>query len=147
VPAVAPPNQDLRGRVTRYGPGQMLDGRRATAWRMPGNGRGALITIRLAQRSVVTEVGLINGYAKRVAGGSVDWYPRNRRVAEVRWSFDDGSVVTQRLRMRPTLQTVPVDRERTRTIRLRLLDVTPPAPAPRGRDFTALSEVAVFGRR
>ena len=44
-----------------------------------------------------------------------------------------------------TLQTVPVDRERTRTIRLRLLDVTRPAPTPRGRDFTAISARSVFG--
>ncbi len=142
VPAVAAPNQDLAGRVTSYGPEHLLDGRPGTAWRMPGNGRGELITIRLRKRSVVTEVGLINGYAKVADGGRIDWYPRNRRILEVRWSFDDGSVVDQSLRERPTMQTVPVDSERTRTIRLRLLKVS----APGGRDFTAISEIGVWGR-
>lgn len=142
VPAVAAPNQDLRGRVTTYGPDNLFDGRRSTAWRMPGNGRGELITIRLPRRVVVTEVGMINGYAKVVAAGGVRWYPRNRRVLEVRWSFDDGSVVRQQLRERSRMQTTPVDRERTRTIRLRLLRVS----APGGRDFTAISEIGLWGR-
>jgi hypothetical protein len=145
VPAVAPPNQDLRGRVVRYDPGNLFDGRPATAWRMVGDGTGELLTIRLPRQGVVTEVGIINGYAKIVDDGATDWYRRNRRLTVVTWSFDDGSVVTQRLSMRPELQTVPVDEERTRTIRLRLVRVSPPLPGRRGRNYTAISEIVLRG--
>jgi hypothetical protein len=146
VPAVAPPNQDLGGRVVRYDPRNMFDGVPATAWRMVGDGTGELLTIRLPRQHVVTEVGIINGYAKIVDDGATNWYRRNRRLTVVTWSFDDGSIVTQRLSMRPELQTIPVGEERTRTIRLRLVHVSPPLPGRRGRNYTAISEIAVRGR-
>jgi hypothetical protein len=148
VPDTAPPNQDVRGRPVRYDSDQMFDGDPSTAWRMPGDGTDALLTIRLAEPTQVRRVGLVNGYAKEdvdPGGRTVRWYPRNRRITRVTWSFDDGSIVKQRLRQRPTMQTVRVDREVTRTIRLRLVDVTAPMPGRLGRNYTAISEIRING--
>ena len=67
----------------------MRDGNPTTAWRTAGDGTGAVITITLPEPTVVTRVGLVNGYAKQVAG--VDWYPNNRRILAVTWGFDNGT--------------------------------------------------------
>ena len=48
---------------------------------------------------MVSRVGLVNGYAKQVAG--VDWYPNNRRILAVTWGFDDGTTVEQTFAERP----------------------------------------------
>ncbi len=148
VPATAPPNQDVSGRPVRYDAAQMFDGDSTTAWRMPGDGTGALITIRLAEPTEVRRVGLVNGYAKEAVdsqGRTIRWYLRNRRITRVSWSFDDGSVVNQDLRQRPRMQTIKVGAEVTSTISLRLLDVTAPLPGRLGRNFTAISEIRVKG--
>jgi hypothetical protein len=148
VPATAPPNQDVSGRPVRYDAAQLFDGDPTTAWRMPGDGSGALLTIRLDELTEIREVGLINGYAKQATDGqgrTIRWYLRNRRVTRVSWSFDDGSVVQQDLRERPRMQTLDVGSEVTRTIRLRLLDVTGPMPGRLGRNFTAISEISLVG--
>ena len=148
VPDVAPPNADIGGRPVSYGADHLFDGDPTTTWRMPGDGTGSLIVIRLGEPTDVRRVGLVNGYAKTAvdsAGRTVDWYLRNRRVLAVRWSFDDGSVVDQRLSLRPTMQVVDVGHEVTGTIRLRLVDVSPPKPGPLGRDYTAISEISVLG--
>ncbi|MEZ5092334.1 hypothetical protein [Nocardioides sp.] len=148
VPSSAPAGQDVRGRPVRYTAAQMFDGDRSTAWRMVGDGTDALITIRLARPTEVSKIGLVNGYAKQDVDGrghTVRWYPRNRRITAVTWSFDDGSVVEQDLRQRPDMQMTKVGSEVTRTIRLRLVGVTPPMPGPRGRNYTAISEIRIKG--
>lgn len=148
VPATAPANVDVNGRRVSYTADQMFDGDPTTAWRMPGDGTDALIAIRLDAPTEVSRVGMINGYAKQATDGqgrTIRWYLRNRRITAVSWSFDDGSVVRQTLAARPRMQTVRIDPEVTRTIRLRLLDVTGPMPGRLGRDFTAISEISIRG--
>ena len=148
VPESAPPGQDVNGRPVRYTAAQMFDGDRTTTWRMSGDGTDALITIRLAEPVEVSKVGMINGYAKEDVdrqGRTVRWYPRNRRITAVTWSFDDGSVVEQDLRQRPEMQMTKVGSEVTRTIRLRLVDVTAPMPGRLGRNYTAISEIRIKG--
>jgi hypothetical protein len=148
VPSSAPPGQDVNGSPVSYDAAQMFDGDRTTTWRMSGDGTDALITIRLAEPVEVSKVGLVNGYAKEdvdAQGRTVRWYPRNRRITAVTWSFDDGSVVEQDLRQRPEMQMTKVDGEVTRTIRLRLVDVTAPMPGPLGRNYTAISEIRIKG--
>lgn len=148
VPESAPPGRDVDGRPVRYTAAQMLDGDPTTTWRMSGDGTDALITIRLAEPTEVRRVGLVNGYAKEDVdrqGRTVRWYPRNRRITAVTWSFDDGSVLEQDLRQRPEMQMTKVDGEVTRTIRLRLVDVTAPMPGRLGRNYTAISEIRIKG--
>lgn len=147
VPATAPPNEDVHGNTTTYEAGNMLDGARDTAWRMGGDGSGTVLTFTLPQRSVLTQVGLVNGYAKTSSSGGTtfDWYAGNRRVLAVEWVFDDGTTERQQLTEERALQRVKVEPVVTRTVRLRLLDVTAPGSGPAGRNYTALSEVALLG--
>ncbi|MFN8194959.1 MAG: discoidin domain-containing protein [Nocardioidaceae bacterium] len=148
VPAVARPNQDVNGRPVTYDAANMLDADPQTAWRMPGNGAGAELTIDLGAATTVSEVGLVNGYAKVDRDGTgreVRWYPRNRRILAVEWVFDDGTVIPQSLRETPRPQSVDVPRLTTTTITLRLLRVSPPASGPQGRDYTAISDLTLLG--
>lgn len=145
VPTTAPETTDLDGSLVGYQATQMRDGVPATTWRMPGDGTGSVITITLRRPTVVSRVGLINGYAKQVSG--VDWYPSNRRILAVEWGFDDGSTLAQSLDERPILQRMEVPAVLTSQVTLTLTSVTPPGPGTLGRDYTAISEVAIIGRQ
>ena len=123
----------------------MGDGNPATAWRTAGDATGETITVTLTEPGVVTRVGLINGYAKQVAG--VDWYPNNRRILSVTWGFDDGSTDRADLRRAPDMQRLKVPPVETATVTITINAVTPPGPGSLGRDYTAISEVSVTGRR
>ena len=110
---------------------------------MPGDGTGTTLTFTLAHPATVTWVGLINGYAKTESG--MDWYAGNRRVLEVEWTFDDGTQVKQDLRNTRDLQRISVRPERTGSVKLTLLNVSPPGKGPASRDMTAVSEVRIGG--
>ncbi|MDO9496993.1 MAG: discoidin domain-containing protein, partial [Nocardioides sp.] len=128
VPRTAPPNTDVNGNLVRYEARNMLDGVPTTCWRMPGDGSGSTITVTLAEPTTLSEVGIVNGYAKTSDdGGSIfDWYRGNRRVLAVEWSFDDGTVVSQSLQEVRRLQTVDVGEVTTSTVTLRLVTVSAP---------------------
>jgi hypothetical protein len=114
---------------------------------MPGDGSGEVIEFRLRERTRLTRVGRVNGYAKVVADGQdrVDWYPQNRRITAVEWAFDDGTTVSQDLALESGMQVLRIDAETTRTVRLRIVSVTEPAAGPLGRDYTPISDVALVG--
>ena len=124
----------------------MLDGDTTTAWEMPGSGTGKELTFELPRSTHLSEVGLINGYAKtgEQGGRKVDWYAGNRRVVAVEWLFDDGSSVRQDLGRTRHMQTTHVD-VTTTTVRLRLVKVSAPGKGPAARDMTAVSEVRLAG--
>jgi hypothetical protein len=148
VPATATPSTDFDGNVVRYDARNMLDGVPATTWRMPGDGAGETISLDLAEKTKLTRVGLINGYAKTgttASGGALDWYAGNRRILSVEWVFDDGSKVTQELTETRKLQTVDIDPVTTSSVQLRLVTVSPPGQGLARRDYTALSDVALLG--
>jgi hypothetical protein len=146
APVTRAPGVDTQGNRTSYDAANMVDGDPTTAWEMPGDGAGTELTFRLARSTHLTEVGLVNGYAKTAAagGGKVDWYAGNRRVLSVEWLFDDGTSVPQDLRQTRTMQSTSVD-VTTRTVRLRLVHVSKPGKGPAGRNMTALSEVRLGG--
>lgn len=143
APAPAEPGQDLAGNPVRYPVANMLDDDPATAYRIAGDGTGAEIIFTLDDDATITSVGMINGYAK--TDGDVDWYRSNRKIQRVVWSFDDGTEIEQTLRRTTDLQVLPVDGVTTRTVRLRLLDVSKPGPNP--RNTTAISSVVIQGSR
>jgi len=147
APRTAPPNEDVDGNLVRYEPRNMLDGVPETTWRMPGDGTGRTLTFQLAEPTTLSEVGMINGYAKSSTEGNqtFDWYHGNRRVLEAEWKFDDGTTVSQDLTDTRNLQTIEVDDVTTETVRLRLVDVSPPGSGPSGRNNTAISEVSLVG--
>lgn len=143
VPAVAPPSRDRANRPVRFVPANMWDGKPRTSWRMPGDGTGQTLVFDLGRDVVITEVGMINGYAK--VDGPDNWYRGNRRIRAVQWEFDDGTRVTQELADDQELQMADLGPVATRTIRVHLLTVTPPGKGPNGRDFTAISEIRFLG--
>lgn len=145
VPGTAPPTTDFDGNLVAYEASQMGDRNPATAWRTAGDATGGTVTVTLNQPGVVNRVGLVNGYAKQVAG--VDWYPNNRRILAVTWGFDDGSTIQQTLAERPDMQWLKVPPVETATVTVTIDAVTPPGSGNLGRDYTAISEVGVTGRR
>ncbi|QSR31715.1 hypothetical protein CFI00_14620 [Nocardioides sp. S5] len=145
VPATAPATNDLDGTLVAYEASQMADGNPATTWRTAGDATGGQVVITLSEPGVVTRVGLVNGYAKQVAG--VDWYPNNRRILAVTWTFDDGTEVEQTFAERPAMQLLKLPPVETSTVTVTITSVTPPGSGTLGRDYTAISEVSVIGRR
>lgn len=143
VPAVAPPSRDRANRPVRFVPANMWDGKPRTSWRMPGDGSGETLTFDLGRDVVITEVGMINGYAK--VDGPDNWYRGNRRIRAVQWEFDDGTRVTQEFADGRQIQMAEIGPVATRTVRVHLLTVTPPGTGADGRDFTAISEVRFLG--
>jgi hypothetical protein len=143
VPATAPASRDRQNHPVTYVAGNMLDGRPRTAWRMPGDGTGATLVFDLGKDVVLTEVGLLNGYAK--VDGADNWYRGNRRILAVQWEFDDGTRITQDLRERQGVQLQPVGPVATRRVMLHLVEVSTPGKGPNGRDFTAISDVRFRG--
>ncbi len=144
VEGTAPPTTDFDGNLVAYEASQMGDGDPTTAWRTDGAAEGQEIRVTLPQEAVVSRVGMVNGYAKQVAG--VDWYPNNRRILSVTWTFDDGSSVEQTFAERPAMQRLEVTPVQTSTVVITINAVTPPGAGDLGRDYTAVSEVAITGR-
>ncbi|HEV2796900.1 MAG TPA: hypothetical protein VGV65_04715, partial [Nocardioides sp.] len=133
------------GTLVSYEASQMHDGDPRTTWRTAGDASGQAVTITLPERAVVDRVGLVNGYAKQVAG--VDWYPNNRRILSVVWGFYDGTTVEQTFSERPAMQLLKVPPVETSTLSITISTVTAPGTGSLGRDYTAISEVAITGRR
>lgn len=143
APAPLAPRQDVAGNPVSYPVENMLDDDPATAYRISGDATGAEIIFTLDADATISSVGMVNGYAK--SDGDVNWYRSNRKIQRVVWSFDDGTEVEQTLRRTTDLQVLPIDGVRTRTVRLRLLDVSKPGPNP--RNTTAISSIEIQGTR
>lgn len=148
APSTAKPNEDLRGNLISYNATNMLDGQSDTTWRMEGDGTSQVLTFNLDEESVITSVGLINGYAKTdrdAAGKKTNWYLANRRITQVEWIFDSGEKISQPLSSSMKVQTIDIDDVTTSSIQLRLVSVSAPAAGEAGRNYTAISEVSLIG--
>ena len=142
VPAVAPDGADNAGNPVTYRAANLTDGDPTTAWRMPGRATGEDVVLSWPQARTVTEVGLVNGYAKTDDVGDDDRYRQNRRVLEVTWIFDDGTEITQELAETPEPQMLSLDAPvSTFAVRIHIERVSRSG----GRDFTALGEVSIVG--
>lgn len=137
----APASQDAAGNPVGYGPRNAIDEDPRTAWRCRGRGVGQTLTLTVPRGTRVGSVGLIPGYAKTDATTGADRYAENNRITRVRWTFDDGSTVKQKLDPAPRkrkLQTKAIAPVVTRTI---VLEVR--ASAPGSRNTIAVSEILV----
>ena len=147
-PPPIPPGQDLAGNPVTYPASNMLDDDPASAYRLPRDATGSVITFQLADVTTISQVGLVNGYTKidTSGAGTVDWYPLNRRITRVEWSFDDGTTIEQSLDPDVReLQLIEVDDVETGSVQLTILEVSPPGTGPGARDATAISEVLFIG--
>jgi hypothetical protein len=147
APSNAPGGVDLAGRPVTYVAANMVDGAPETCWRTPGDAHGTVLSFRLEQPTRITQVGLINGYAKTAfAGGRrYDWYQGDRRVLAVDWIFDDGTTVSQLFHDTRAMQSRKLPPVTTSTVQVRITAVSPPGQGPAARDDTAVSEVSLVG--
>lgn len=139
VPGSASASRDNAGNSVTYEADNLLDEDPRTAWRVAGDATGEVITFRFDDPVTVTDVGLVNGYAKEDPPN--DWYLANRRVLRVEWSFGDDTSVVQDLTEEREVQRMEVEAVETDVVELRLVDVSDPG----SRDYTAISEVSLTG--
>ena len=140
VPDTGADGMDGCSQPTSYAAANLIDGATDSAWRMPGDATGASITFHLDGSHRVRGLAVLPGYAKVDPCDGADRWSENRRPVAVTWSFDDGSEVAQSLEDSATVQEIVVDATTT-TVSLRIDGVTAAAE----RDFTAISEVVVYG--
>ncbi|MGH8867948.1 MAG: NADase-type glycan-binding domain-containing protein [Actinomycetes bacterium] len=149
APGQSQDSQDNAGNLVTYDPANLTDGVPETAWRMDGDASGRSLTVVLPYRARVTHVGLINGYAKTdAAGGRDDRYLQNRRVTSVTWRFEDGTRVRQQMGRTRDLQYIPVPGRHPSTAAVTMTIESTSGFGTKGTrayDFTAVSEIAVFG--
>jgi len=140
----APDSVDDAGRPVAFGPLNAIDGVRDTAWRpIEGDGVGESLTLDLGATYAVTSVGLVPGYDKVDPTTGRSRFLQNRRIAAVRWVFDDDSSVVQQFADEPALQTTSVSAV-TRTVRIQIEATRAPASGD-PRNFAPVSEVLVEG--
>jgi heat shock protein HtpX/STE24 endopeptidase len=139
--ATAPDNVDDAGNPTSYAAANVLDDDAATAWRVKGDGRGVTVTLTLPSTRHLVRVGLIPGYAKTDLKSGTNRFYQERRVGEVRWRFDDGSVADQVFTDTPTMQTTTVD-VTTRSI---TIEIVATRPGDLHYDYTPISDVSLMG--
>jgi len=146
-PEPVPPGLDLANNRVTYPATNMLDDNPESAYRIPGNATSSVITFRLPETSTITEVGLVNGYAKTDTrnGNTIDWYDRNRRILRVEWRFDDGTSVVQDLDSTREMQLLEIDPVKTESIELTILAVSSPGAGPLSKNVTAISDVLIVG--
>jgi hypothetical protein len=137
----APDSRDAAGHRVGYQAANVYDGDMSTAWRCNGDGAGEVLTLELADRTAIGEVGLVPGYAKTDPRSGVDRYAENNRITKVRWTFDDGTSVEQNLDGSPDnrdLQTVRVPVTDSAQVTVEVLGSTPGS-----RNTVAVSEVRI----
>lgn len=143
VPGTAPDGKDSAGNDVSYSAAHLVDGDPSTAWRVEGDAEGEEIVLALPAARTVTEVGIVNGYAKVDDDSGDRRYDQNRRVLAVTWIFDDGTEFSRELEETAEPQVFALDAPvETTTVRVRLDDVSDPG----GRDFTAVGELSLLGR-
>jgi len=148
APRTAPSTQDVDGNATSYDASNMLDGVPETAWRAAGDGSSLKLVFRFPEKTRISEVGLVNGYAKTATdpeGQTFDWYLGHRRITQVTWNFGVGDLVRQDLEEKPEMQTIEVRPVEVRKIVLKIVSTTAPGEGPARRDFTAVSDVLLAG--
>lgn len=124
----------LGGRPQSFAPGNAIDADSGTSWGCEGTAEGAELVLRLPTATRVDRVGLLP--ATQTSGLLLN------RVTAVSWTFDDGVSVRQDLAPsdRPVVTLAEVPTTTTRTVRMRLIGVSP-GPV----DITAVRSVFLSG--
>jgi hypothetical protein len=139
----APQTTDDAGHPVFYAPEQMFDARPNTAWRCNGNGNGQVIVFTLPDKTTISEVGLVNGYAKVDPASGAKRYGEYRRITKVTWSFANGSTFEQSLQDGETaLQKLSIPPQSGDTVTLTINASSGPGSTARGRNAVLISEVS-----
>ena len=142
--ATAPSGVDAAGTRTSYDAALAIDGNPTTAWRAPGDARGVTLTLQLPAGTVVTEIGLLPGFAKVDPADGSDRFVQNRRVRAARYRLSGTAGETAfdaRFADERRVQFTPVGRTPATTIVIEIVE----SSANPVRDFTAVSEIEVRG--
>jgi hypothetical protein len=91
----APNAVDAARNPVSYSPSNVFDGDITTAWRCNGDGAGQRLVLSLPAQTRLGSLGLVPGYAKTDPTSGADRYAENDRITAVRWSFGNGTSVTQ----------------------------------------------------
>lgn len=87
APSTAPDSADAGGRTTSYAAANVLDGKPSTAWRTEGDATGETLVFTFDAPVRLTQVGLVNGFAKVDPYDGTDRYEQGRRITAVTWTF------------------------------------------------------------
>jgi hypothetical protein len=136
----APSSKDAAGNVVTYVPANVVDGDVETAWRTPGDGRGASVTLIFDNPINVVRIGLIPGYAKTDPQTGVDRFRQNRIIESVEYQIPGLPKTTKVFRPLPIPQFVHLGVTTSR-ITVRILTTS----GSGGLDYTAISEIYVYG--
>jgi serine/threonine protein kinase len=135
-----PASHDAAGNVVTYQPPNVIDGDVETAWQTPGDGSGESVTLIFDNPVEVTQIGLIPGYAKTDPQTGANRFFENRIIEKVRYVIPGAPPITQTLRPLPVPQFVDVG-VTTSQIDVVVVSTT----AAQGLDYTAISEIYVYG--
>lgn len=122
----------------------LIDGDPQTGWGASvGDGAGQSATIDFGQIVTLSRVGLSPGYLRVAPRGDLDCedalaFEYNRFVTEVRYSFDDGSSISQTFEQVAEVQEVPVE------IRTKFVTITIISTIQLGDDQDTIISDAVF---
>jgi len=136
----APSSTDAAGHPVSYLPSNVVDGDVQTAWRVPGDGHGETVTLIFDGPVDIVKVGLIPGYAKFDPETGANRFEQDRIITTARWLIPGMPPVIQRFKPRPVPQFVRVSATASR-ITVEILGTTEPG----GLDYTAISEIYVYG--
>lgn len=135
----APPSRDASGAEVTYEAAKAIDGDSTTAWRAPGDGRGATLRLRFPEQIEIRRIGLLPGYAKIDPVDRNDRFFQNRRIVRARYHFGGQSVEAD-FEEKPIVQFTDVH-VITDVVIIEVLETT----SDPERDFTAISEIQVVG--
>jgi LysM repeat protein len=136
----APNSTEADGTPIVFSPGNVLDHNPATAWRCPAPATGQTLSFSFDGPTHLTSVGLIGGYVKVDPLTGVDRFPQNHRVRQVRWTFSDGTTVTQDLSDSRSMQSINVDVTTTNAT-LEILATYPPGDVEDAKQMVPIAEV------
>jgi serine/threonine-protein kinase len=136
----APSSTDAAGNPVTYVPTNVIDGNVQTAWRTPGNGHGQSVTLIFDNPINVVRIGLIPGYAKTDPQTGANRFLQDRIINAVAYEIPGFPDTTQTFRPLPVPQFVRLSATTSR-ITVKILSTT----ASGGLDYTAISEIYVFG--
>jgi Protein kinase domain len=136
----APSSTDAAGNVVTYVPANVIDGDVETAWRTPGDGLGQSVTLIFDNPINIVRIGLIPGYAKTDPQTGVDRFRQNRIIESVAYQVPGLPSTTKAFRPLPVPQFTQL-RVTTSRITVEILGTS----APGGLDYTAISEIYVYG--
>jgi len=139
----SPDSSEANGTPIVFAPTNVLDRNPATAWRCPAPATGETLTVSLDAATHLTSVGMIGGYVKVDPLTRIDRFPQNHRVRQARWTFSDGTTVTQDLADSRQMQSIDVD-VTTTSVTIEILSTYPPS-GPDPKDNVVVAAVQLIG--